>query len=143
MTTTTEEEILKTMDKKYNKLKTENKLNLRQTRNTDLKNSVIMKNVRNCLNMFYNVDKKTSIPFDIMDFKQDVSLDFPHYKDKFIRCVKISLLQETDFKKLKSVYGTETTKILNKSFNNGQFTTEINKETENKEICFLSIDLNK
>ncbi len=134
---------LKSVKEDYDKLKEQNKLNVRSYKSRNIMESPIMSVVKICWENHVQ-DNKTIVPIDIIKSAESagITLDFNHLKDKFRRGFEIyaiSQLYPDELSSVRGFYGTQTTEILRKHFVMGKhFKMESNTEL-NK--CFLSVDL--
>lgn len=136
-------EDLKSVKDDYDKLKTENKLNVRSFKTRNIMESPLMNVVKNVWEVHVS-DFKTDVPIDIMKTAESagISLDFNHLKDKFRRAVEIyalSQLYPDELASIRGFYGIQTTEVLRKHFISGKhFKIESNSELKK---AFLSVDL--
>jgi len=136
---------LKNVKDDYDKLKSENKLNVRSFKTRNIMESPLMNVVKDAWEI-HVIDFKTEVPIDIIKTAESagISLDFNHLKDKFRRAVEIyalSQLYPDELTSIRGFYGIQTTEVLRKHFISGKhFKIESNSEM-NK--AFLSVDLSE
>ena len=130
---------------KYDKLKSENKLNVRSSKSRDIMTSPLMSAIKESWEV-HVTDNKTEVPMDIIEISKNagINLDFNHIKDKFRRGCEIyalSQLYPEEMTNIRGFYGSQTTEVLRKHFQpSRQFRIESNADEKQ---AFLSIDLSE
>ena len=135
---------IKQIKAEYDKLKSEGKLSLRSSKQTNILDNLMIKQISESWSLHVDVSGKTIVPFDMANViaESGIKSDFAHARDRSLRAFEVFALSKVapeEITKLKGLHSKHTTETLRKHLVRGKhMIVESNKELSK---CFVSVDL--